>query len=91
MTGAVSSGHDAVGDELGEVLGDADGDVLGELDGDAEGDADGDEVEMSHVGSTSLVHATPPMLITLHVRSVSALITYPGRQWYVATTGFVGL
>jgi len=45
---------------------------------------------MSHVGSTSLVHVTPELLITLHVRSVSALMMYPGRQLYVATTGFVG-
>ena len=79
------------GEAVGDVLGDADGDALGELVGEAVGETLGDEVAMSHVGSTSLVHVTPELLITLHVRSVSALITYPGRQLYVATRGFVGL
>jgi hypothetical protein len=49
----------------------ADGLELGLADGEALGDA----VEMLQVGFTSLVHVTPVLLITLHVRSVSALIT----------------
>jgi hypothetical protein len=77
---------DADGDaeckDAGEVLGLADGDTDGEandkaldaLKGEAVRETLGDEVSMPHVGFTSLIHVTPPLLITLHVRSVSELL-----------------
>jgi len=74
---------DAECEDAGEVLGLADGDTDGEandkaldaLEGEAVRETLGDEVSMPHVGFTSLIHVTPPLLITLHVRSVSELIT----------------
>jgi len=77
---------DADGDaeckDAGEVLGLADGDTDGEandkaldaLKSEAVRETLGDEVSMPHVGFTSLIHVTPPLLITLHVRSVSELL-----------------
>jgi len=74
---------DAECKDAGEVLGLADGDTDGEandkaldaLKGEAVRETLSDEVSMPHVGFTSLIHVTPSLLITLHVRSVSELIT----------------
>ena len=74
---------DAECEDAGKVLelagGDTDGEAndkaLDALEGEAVRETLGDEVSMPHVDFTSLIHVTPSLLITLHVRSVSELIT----------------
>ena len=76
------------GDELGFADGLADGLELGLADGETLGDADG-EPAFLHDGFVSLLQFTLLPATLSHVFAVGVLITYPVKQWYVATTGFV--